>query len=186
MRILAISGSLRAASHNTALLRAAAGLAPEGVEVELLDGLELLPPYNEDRDTDDPAPEVARLREQIAGADAVLISTPEYNGTLPGQLKHAVDWASRPYGRSSSLWGKPAAVIGASVTDYGALWAQDHLRKALGIAGARVLEAGLPLGKAHERFGPDGRLNDPETAERLTEIVSALVDHSQQLVAVAA
>ena len=75
----------------------------------------------------------------------MLISTPEYNGTLPGQLKHAVDWASRPYGQASSLWGKPVAVIGASVTDYGALWAQDHLRKALGIAGARVLDAELPV-----------------------------------------
>src|SRR6266496_1027324 len=99
MRVLAISGSLRAASHNTALLRAAAGLAPSGVEVELFTGLHQLPPYNEDHDTDAPAPEVTRLRAQIAGADAVLFSTPEYNGTLPGQLKHAVDWASRPYGQ---------------------------------------------------------------------------------------
>src|ERR1700676_3340685 len=144
MKILAISGSLRAASHNTALLRAAADLAPEGVEVELFGRLEQLPPYNEDRDTDTPPAEVARVREQIAAADGLLLSTPEYNGTLPGQMKHLVDWASRPYGQESSLWGKPSAVIVASVTDYGALWAQDHLRKALGIGGARVLEADLP------------------------------------------
>ncbi len=181
MRVLAISGSLRAASHNTALLRAAAGLAPEGVEVELYQGLDRLPPYNEDHDTNDPAPEVAELRRQITEADAVLISTPEYNGTLPGQLKHAVDWASRPYGKASSLWGKPVAVIGASVTDYGALWAQDHLRKALGIAGARVLEAELPVGKAQDRFNADGELLDFETAERLAEIVSELVQHRHQL-----
>ncbi|HUO75221.1 MAG TPA: NADPH-dependent FMN reductase [Solirubrobacteraceae bacterium] len=177
MRVLAVSGSLRAASHNTALLRAAAALAPEGVEVELYQGLDLLPPYNEDRDTDDPPFEVARLRHAIADADAVLISTPEYNGTVPGQLKHAVDWASRPYGQDSSLWGKPVAVIGASVTDYGALWAQDHLRKALGIAGSRVLDAELPVGKAQNRFSPDGELTDPETGERLSEIVAGLVAH---------
>ena len=105
MRVLAISGSLRAASHNTALLRAAAQLAPEGVEVELYHGLDRLPPFNEDHEADLPAPEVARLRDAIATADAVLISTPEYNGTLPGQLKHAIDWASRPYGAGAALWG---------------------------------------------------------------------------------
>jgi chromate reductase, NAD(P)H dehydrogenase (quinone) len=181
MRVLAISGSLRAASHNTALLKAAAGLAPEGVEVELYQGLDLLPPYNEDHDTGDPPARVADLREQIAEADALLISTPEYNGTVPGQLKHAVDWASRPHGQASALWGKPAAVIGASVTDYGALWAQDHLRKALGIAGARVLDAELPVGKAQDRLAQDGELSDPETAERLSEILSALTDHGHQL-----
>jgi chromate reductase len=185
MRVLAISGSLRAASHNTALLRAAAASAPDGVEVELFDGLDRLPPYNEDHDTDDPPSEVARLRREIAGADAVLISTPEYNGTVPGQLKHAVDWASRPYGQASSLWGKPVAVIGASVTDYGAVWAQDHLRRALGIAGARVTEAELPVGKVQHRFGPDGELTDRETAERLSEIVAGLVEHRYQLAAAA-
>jgi chromate reductase, NAD(P)H dehydrogenase (quinone) len=176
VRVLAISGSLRAASHNTALLRAAAQLAPDGVEVELFEGLDRLPPYNEDHDTEDPAAEVARLRAQIASADAVLFSTPEYNGTLPGQLKHAVDWASRPYGHASSLWSKPVAVIGASVTDYGAIWAQDHLRKALGISGSRVLDAELAVGQAPGLFGPDGELTDPQTRERLAEIVAELVD----------
>jgi chromate reductase len=177
MRILAISGSLRKASHNTALLRVAAGLAPEGVEIELFDGLHRLPPYNEDDDHDHPAAEVTRLRGAIASADAVLFSTPEYNGTLPGQLKHAVDWASRPYGQDAALWGKPVAVIGASVTDYGAIWAQDHLRKALGIAGARVVEAELVIAKAPDRFDADGQLTDEETRERLAEVVTALVEH---------
>ena len=180
MRMLAISGSLRAASHNTAMLRAAAQLAPDGVDVELYDGLEQLPPYNEDHDTDEPAAEIVRLREQIRDADAVLWSTPEYNGTLPGQLKHAVDWASRPYGKAASLWGKPVAVIGASVSDYGAMWAQDHLRKALGIAGARVLEEELPIGKVQERLGPNGELNDPETSERIGEIGSKLAQHAEE------
>ncbi len=181
MRVLAISGSLRAASHNTALLRAAAQLAPEGVEVELYDGLDRLPPFNEDHEADTPAPEVARLRDAIASADAVLISTPEYNGTVPGQLKHAVDWGSRPYGPTAALWGKVIAVIGASSTDYGALWAQDHLRKALGIAGARVVDVELPVGRAQDRFDPDGTLNDPETSERLEEILDALLEHRHEL-----
>jgi chromate reductase len=182
MRVLAISGSLRASSHNTGLLRAAAAVAPAGVRVELYDGLDRLPPYNEDYDSDEPTPEVARLRGQIAAADAVLFSTPEYNGTLPGQLKHAVDWASRPYGRASPLCGKPVAVIGASVTDYGGVWAQDHLRKALGIAGARVLDAELAVPKATDRFAPDGELLDAETRDRLAELLAALTEHADQLV----
>jgi chromate reductase len=185
MRVLAISGSLRAASHNTALLRAAAELAPDGVEVELFDGLDRLPPYNEDHDTDVPPSEVSRVRAEIAGADALLISTPEYNGTVPGQLKHAIDWASRPYGAGSSLWGKPIAVIGASTTDYGAVWAQDHVRKALGIAGARVLDVELPVGRVHERLDADSRVAHDETAEQLNEILNALADHRQEVAAAA-
>jgi len=181
MRVLAISGSLRAASHNTALLRAAAELAPAGVEVVRYTGLELLPPYNEDHDTDEPPYEVERLRDAIASADAVLFATPEFNGTLPGQLKHALDWASRPYGEASSLWGKPVAVVGASITDYGAVWAQDHLRKGLGIAGARVLDIELPVSKAQERFDEDGVLIDLELRDRVAEIVGDLVDHGRQL-----
>jgi chromate reductase len=182
MNVLAISGSLRAASYNTALLRAAADLAPEGVEVVPFTGLELLPPYNEDHDTDEPPFEVARLRDAIASADAVLFATPEFNGTVPGQLKHALDWASRPSGQASSLWGKPVAVVGASLTDYGAVWAQDHLRKGLGIAGARVLDRELPVAKANERFDEDGVLVDLELRDALAEIVAELVDHSRQLV----
>jgi chromate reductase, NAD(P)H dehydrogenase (quinone) len=179
MRILAISGSLRAGSHNSALLRAAAELAPDGVEVRQFEGLDRLPHYNEDHDTDEPLPEVQRLRDEVAAADVVLISTPEYNGSVPGHLKTAVDWASRPFGPGSSLWGKPVAVIGASVTDYGAVWAQDHLRKSLGLAGARVLDLELAIPKAPEVFGPDGELTDPDTRQRLAEIVNGLVAHFQ-------
>jgi chromate reductase len=173
MRVLAISGSLRAASHNTALLRAASGLAPDGVEVDLYEGLELLPPYNEDHDTDERPEEVARLRDAIARADAVLFATPEYNGSVPGQLKNAVDWASRPH-RQAALWGKPVGVVGASRSEYGALWAQDHLRKALGIAGARVADVELALGKAHERITPDGELTDIQAREQLSAVVAEL------------
>jgi len=177
-RILAISGSLRRASHNTALLRAAAANAPEGVEVELFEGLERIPPYNEDHDTEDVPAEVARLREEIGAADAVLFSTPEYNGTMPGQLKQVVDWASRPHGEASSLWGKPVAVIGASVTDYGAIWAQDHLRKALGIAGGRVLDAELLVPNAPDRFDDEGELTDAEMRGQLTDLMVKLVEHA--------
>jgi chromate reductase len=183
VRILAISGSLRAASYNTALLQAAASLAPEGVGFELYDNLEALPPYNEDRDTDDPPPEVVRLRTAIADADAVLFATPEYNTTMPGQVKQVVDWASRPQGLDASLWGKPVAAIGASVTDYGAMWAQDHLRKALALAGARVLNMELPVAGAAQLFDEDGHLVDEATRERLAELVDSLVAHCRQYAA---
>jgi chromate reductase len=181
VRILAISGSLRRGSHNTALLRAAARLAPDGIDVELYEGLESLPPYNEDRDTEAPPAEVARLREAINQADGLLISTPEYNGTVPGQLKQVVDWASRPYGPEAALYGKPVAVMGASITAYGAVWAQDHLRKALGIAGARVVGSELPLAGAHAKFDADGGLSDPDTAEQLRELLGDLAAQHEQL-----
>ncbi len=175
MRLLALSGSLRTASFNTALLRAAAELTPDHVTVELYDGLDRLPHYNEDHDSETPSAEVARLRSEIAAADAVIIATPEFNGSMPGHLKSAVDWGSRPYGQASSLWGKPVLVLGASVTDYGAVWAQDHLRRALGIAGARVLDGELALAKVQDRFDEQGNLTDPETRTRLAELVDTLV-----------
>ncbi len=181
MRILAISGSLRSASYNTALLRAAADLAPEDVSVELYEGIDRLPPFNEDDEDGAIDPGIAALREAIASADAVLFSTPEYNGTMPGHVKQAVDWASRPHGPDSALWGKPVAAIGASVTDYGALWAQDHLRKALGLAGARVIDVELPVSKAQERFDADGVLIDLELRDRLTEIVGTLAERAHGL-----
>jgi chromate reductase, NAD(P)H dehydrogenase (quinone) len=185
VHILALSGSLRAASYNTALLREAAEVAPDGVTLDLYDGLGRLPHYNEDHDIETPSSEVARLRAAVAGADAVLIATPEFNGSMPGHLKAAVDWASRPYGPASSLWGKPVLVVGASVTDYGAIWAQDHLRKSLGIAGARVLEGELSVAKAQDKFHPEGRLVDHATREQLAGLVDTLV-HTVQAPAQAA
>ena len=176
MEILAISGSLRAASFNTALLRAAADLAPEHVDIELYEGLDRLPAYNEDDDIEPAPAEVARLREQIAAADALIVSTPEFNGTMPGHLKTAIDWASRPYGQASSLWGKPVLVLGASVTDYGAVWAQDHARKALGIAGARVHEGELALARARERFSEDGALAHADSERQLVELIETFTD----------
>ena len=174
MQILAISGSLRRGSHNTKLLRAAEELAPSGVSFELYDELETVPPYNEDRDTDEAPPAVVRLRRLIADADALVIATPEYNGSIPGQLKNAVDWASRPF-RTGALWGKPVVVIGASTGMYGAVWAQAELRKALRTAGARVVDAEVAVGRAAERFDADGRLVDQEIRREVSEALRALI-----------
>lgn len=152
MKVLAVSGSLRAGSYNTALLQGAAGLAPAGVEVELWEGLGDLPIYDQDLDGDDVAESVRRLREDWGAADAILFATPEYNGSVPGGLKNAVDWASRPKG-DAALLNKTVAVVGASIGQFGALWAQQDLRRILGIAGARVVGTELPVSRAHEGLG---------------------------------
>ena len=114
-------------------------------------------------------------------ADALLIATPEFNTTLPGQLKHLVDWGSRPYGPEAALYGKPVAVIGASKTDYGAMWAQDHLRKALGIAGARVTDAELSVAQAASKFDDNAELTDEETLEQLEHVVRELAEHHRSV-----
>jgi chromate reductase len=182
-KVLAISGSLRNGSLNTGLVRAAADYAPAGAEVEVYEALESLPPYNEDRDGE-LAPEVVKdLRRRITEADALFISTPEYNGTLPGALKQLVDWASRPYGQDAALFSKPVAVAGVSPTAYGAVWAQDHLRKALGIAGARVLDNELTVGGAGDKFDAEGNLTDPEIRGRLEEVLDTLLAHHRALAA---
>ena len=184
MKVLAISGSLRQDSLNTRLLRAAAELAPSGVEVELLDPsvIKELPLYDADDDGTTPPVAVRRLRGAIRLADAVLVATPEYNGTIPGGLKNAIDWASRPHAEAA-LAGKPAAVVGATTGLFGAVWAQADTRKALGVAGAKVLEDEFPLGQADEAFRADGLLDEPELNERLAEIVEALTDHTAELAA---
>ena len=174
MRVLAISGSLRRDSHNTKLLRAAEELAPDGLELELYDELELVPPYNEDWDGDEAPLAAARLRARVAEADALLIATPEYNASLPGQLKNAVDWASRPV-RAGALWGKPALVIGASTGLYGGVWAQAELRKVLATAGARVVDAEVAVSRADDRFDTDGRLVDEEIRDELRAALDSLV-----------
>ncbi|MFL5849860.1 MAG: NAD(P)H-dependent oxidoreductase, partial [Solirubrobacteraceae bacterium] len=130
MKVLAISGSLRRDSHNGTLLRAAAELLPPSVELDVFDGLKAVEPYDEDDDSSRGPVGARRLRDALEAADAVLIATPEYNSSVPGQLKNAVDWASRPLGENV-LWGKPTAVVGASTGTFGAVWAQAELRKAL-------------------------------------------------------
>ena len=165
MRILAVSGSLRESSFNTSLLRAAVEAAPDAVELELWEGLGDLPLYDEDLEQD--APEsVRRLREDWAAADAILFSTPEYNGSVPGGLKNAIDWASRPK-LEGVLRNKTVAVVGASTGQFGALWAQQDLKRILGIAGARVAGTEIPVPRAHEQFDLEGRLLDGEIFEQL-------------------
>jgi chromate reductase len=165
MRILAVSGSLRESSFNTSLLRAALEAAPDGVELELWEGIGELPLYDEDLEHDAPV-SVQRLRDAWAAADAILFATPEYNGSVPGGLKNAIDWASRPK-LEAVLRNKPVAVVGASTGQFGALWAQQDLKRILGITGARVVGTEIPVGRAHERFDSEGRLLDGEVFEQL-------------------
>jgi chromate reductase, NAD(P)H dehydrogenase (quinone) len=174
MNVLAFSGSLRAESYNTALARAAAELAPAGVEVELYGGLAQLPPYDADLDDEDAPEAVQDLRNRIADADALLFVTPEYNGSVPGVLKNAIDWASRPPRGGAAIWGKTAAIAGATTGQYGAIWAQQDLRRVLGIAGARVTDGELPVPRAHEAFDELGRLTDEGVALRLRAHLAAL------------
>ena len=166
MRILGVSGSLRVGSFNTSLLRAAAEAAPDGVELELWEGLAELPLYAGDLDGDDAPAPVRRLREAWGEADAILFATPEYNGSVPGGLKNAIDWASRPR-LDAVLRNKTVAVAGASPGQFGALWAQQDLKRILGVAGARVVGTEIPVGRAHERFDSEGRLLDGELVEQL-------------------
>jgi chromate reductase len=173
MRILAFSGSLRRGSHNTSLLRAAALSLPPGIELEIYDGLAELPHYDADLDGEPEIDSVARLREEIADADGVLIATPEFNGSIPGALKNALDWASRPF-PDNALRGKPVAVVGASTGLFGAVWAQAEVRKVLGIIGADVLDGELPIGLAHLAFGDDGHLADAGARDALAGLVSVL------------
>jgi chromate reductase, NAD(P)H dehydrogenase (quinone) len=182
MRILGISGSLRRDSYNTGLVRTAALLAPG--DVEPWDGLKTVPPYDEDDETS-PAPAVVELRSALAGADGFLFATPEYNSSVPGHLKNALDWASRPLD-SNPLRNKPVAVVGASTGAFGAVWAQAELRKVLASIGARVLEDELAVGLAASRFDEDGLLADGEPRERLQEIVASLMDAVDERLAAAA
>jgi chromate reductase len=185
LRILGISGSLRRGSHNSNLLRAAAQQLPPGVELEIYDGLGDLPPYDADRDLEPADPAVARLRDAIARADGVLIATPEYNGSIPGVLKNALDWASRPF-PNNVLRGKPVAVIGASTGLFGAVWAQAETRKVLGIIGADVIDHELPVGQADSAFADDGRLVADDERSTLEELVHVLAAQAGALEAQAA
>jgi chromate reductase len=161
------------------LLRAAGELFPaDEVAFQLFDGLKAVEPYDEDDDVD-PVPAGARhLRDALAGVDGVLFSTPEYNSSIPGQLKNALDWASRPIA-TSVLRNKPTAVVGASTGMFGAVWAQAELRKVLAAIGARVVEGEVPVGHAHTRFDEQGRLVDEMIREQLAEVIDNLVGEVQ-------
>jgi chromate reductase len=174
-KILAVSGSLRRDSWNRKLLHAAEGLVPPGFEFDLYEGLKAVPPYDQDDDVV-PGPSVVdAFRELVREVDAVFFATPEYNSSVPGQLKNAIDWASRPLA-TNPLRNKPVAVVGASTGAFGAVWAQAELRKVLAATGARVVEGEVAVGHAPTRFDEDGRLADDAIREQLQEVVSALAD----------
>ena len=183
MRVLGISGSLRRVSHNTLLLRAAGQLVEQhGAAFELYDGLKAIPPYDEDDDVGNGPAAVARLRQAIAGADAVLLATPEYNSSIPGVLKNALDWASRPLA-DSPIRNKPAAVLSSSTGMFGGVWAAAETRKVLGALGARTLEETVAVPKADERLA-DGV--DATLLIELRSVVDALAAAAEARTAVAA
>ena len=173
MRILGIAGSVRRGSHNRRLLRAAGEALPPGADLLEWDGLAAIPAFDEDLELDPPAP-VRDFMELIEEADALLIATPEYNASVPGGLKNALDWASRPF-PDNVLRDKPSAVIGASTGLFGAVWAQAEVRKALKASGAHVLESELPVGMADSAFDPDDTLADPELTARLGDLLGDLL-----------
>jgi chromate reductase len=180
MRVLGISGSLRRDSFNSALLRAAAERLPAGAELIEYERLREVPPYDADLEEEGVPEAVADLREAVRAADAVLVATPEYNHSLPGQLKNALDWISRPAGQGA-LSGKPAAAIGASTGMFGAVWAQAEARKVLGALGGRVVETELPIARAADQY-VDGRLElSPEQSQQLSEILAELVSEVEEL-----
>jgi chromate reductase len=179
MRVLGISGSLRRDSYNTALLRHVGDLLEaDGAEFEIYHGLREIPPYDEDCDTEEAPEAVSRIREAVRDADAVFFVTPEYNSSIPGALKNALDWISRPVA-TNALRYKPVAVIGASVGVFGAVWAQAELRKVLGAIGARVTEGEVAVGNASERFDENGRLNEPNLEQEVHEVITTLLADAQ-------
>ncbi|MFC5911136.1 NAD(P)H-dependent oxidoreductase [Streptacidiphilus monticola] len=172
VKIAALVGSLRAGSHNRQLAEAAVKVAPEGVEVVIVEGLADVPFYNEDIDVEGAAPAAAvALRTAAADADAFLFFSPEYNGTIPAVLKNAIDWLSRPYG-AGALSGKPVAVVGTAYGQFGGVWAQDEARKAAGIAGAKVLEeAKLSVPGSVVRFAETHPVDDEEVTGQLVTVL---------------
>jgi chromate reductase len=177
MNVLGVAGSLRRDSYNRTLLRAAGSLLGPDAQFTEYDGLKRLPPFDED-DERAPALAVAHWRDAIARADAILFATPEYNSSIPGQLKNAVDWASRPISEPA-LRNKPVAVIGASTGSFGAVWAQAELRKVLGSAGARVIDRELPIASARDAFTADATLKDDDVVLELEGILVELLDSAR-------
>jgi chromate reductase len=185
MRVLGVVGSLRRDSHNRRLLQAASEHMPDGTELVIFDGLKAVEPFDEtdEHENGGGLPGADAFIAAIRDADAILFVTPEYNGSIPGVLKNAIDWASRPTPATSPLAGKPVAAIGASTGMFGAAWAQADLRKSLGLAGARVLDEELAVPGAHEAFHDDGRIKRGATRRRLAEILELLIAQARERVA---
>lgn len=174
LNILGIIGSLRKDSYNHFALKAAQDLLPENVALELVD-LHGIPVFNQDDEVAPPAA-VIEFKQKILAADAILFATPEYNYSLPGGLKNAIDWASRPYGQSA--WqGKPAAILGVSSGNFGTARAQYDLRKILvALNMPVVIQPEIMIGNAAQRFDQDGKLSDEPTRKLIRKLLSALVD----------
>ena len=173
MHVLAISGSLRRDSLNTRLLRALREEASGGVEVTIWDGLKRVPPYDADDDGVPGPPAVDAFRRLVRDADAVIFATPEYNSSIPGALKNALDWGSRPLA-TNVFRNKPVAVIASSAGAFGGVWAAAELRKVLGAMGARVADVELAVGHAAEKFDEDGRLIDDDVRQGIRDALAAL------------
>lgn len=174
MRLLGFAGSIRHGSYNRQLLDAAAKELPPEVELEVWEGLDSVPLFNEDVEALRTPLAVEELRGLLGDADGVLLATPEYNHSIPGVLKNALDWASRPP-HESPLAGVPVAVVGASLSAYGAAWAQQETRTVLEAIGARVVDAELAVPRAHQAFDDDGRLADPALRGRLVTVLDELL-----------
>ena len=179
LRILGIAGSLRAGSYNAAALRAAVELCPEDAEIEILP-IDGLPGFNQDQEANPPA-QVAEMKSKIRAADAILFVTPEYNYSIPGILKNAIDWASRPYG--DSAWsGKPAAIMGASVGAIATARAQYHLRQVMVFLNMFPLnQPEVMIGHAQDKFDEAGKLTDESTREHIRKQLVALIDWTRRL-----
>ncbi len=179
VRILGIAGSLRRESYNRAALRAATELAPEGATIETFE-LDGIPGFNQDEERNPPA-KVVELKKRIREADAILFVTPEYNYSIPGVLKNAIDWASRPYG--DSAWsGKPAAIMGASVGTTGTARAQYHLRQMMVFLNMfPINQPEVMIGNASERFDAEGNLTDDGTKEFIRQLLQNLADWTRRI-----
>lgn len=177
IKVVALVGSLRAGSINRQIAELAAQVAPEGVVVTVFDGLGELPFYNDDIDPAvgakvEETPAVAALRAVAGDADAALVVTPEYNGTMPAVVKNAIDWLSRPFG-DGALKDKPLAVIGGSMGQYGGVWAHDDTRKSFGIAGARVVES-IKLSVPFRTLDGSAPAENAELSQNVRDVVGKL------------
>jgi chromate reductase len=179
LKILGIAGSLRKASYNRAALRAAQQLAPADTTIEIFE-LDGIPGFNQD-DEKNPPRKVSELKAKIRAADAILLVTPEYNYSVPGVLKNAIDWASRPYG--DNAWnGKPVAVMGASIGLFGTARAQYHLRQSFIFLNMdAVNQPEVMIGNAQERFDAQGNLIDEQSKQLIKKLIRNLVDKARQL-----
>jgi chromate reductase len=179
IRILGIAGSLRRESYNHAALRAATQLVPDGATIDIFE-LDGIPGFNQDEEQKPPA-RVAELKRRIREADAILIVTPEYNYSVPGVLKNAIDWASRPYG--DSAWsGKPAAIMGASVGTIGTARAQYHLRQMMVFLNMfPINQPEVMIGNASERFDAAGNLTDDTTKDFIRQLLQSLLSWTRRI-----